>query len=77
MMELNNKQQKIFEQMQRYGHSKLKIFLFGMLLNGPEDPETDFQPIYFGNQTIRFCTENPTRLADKTEPAEDEDRVAA
>ena len=33
----------LFNQKQRYGCTDLKIFLFGLLLNGPEDPFSSFR----------------------------------
>ena len=52
----------IFDQKQRYGRANLKIFLSGLLLNGPNDVESidDSDESY-----LRRLAANPTRLADE------------
>ena len=54
----------LFEQKQRYGRADLKIYRFGCLLNGPEDPVISIPPLGF-DSAFTYLTENPTRLADE------------
>ena len=53
---------KLFEQKRRYGRVDLKIYLNGLHLNGPEDPEID-SVVY--NEPLCCLTENPTRVANE------------
>ena len=58
---------KMFEQKRRYGRADLKIFLGGLLLNGPDDPAINVFP--FSRDLSRgwlVClAENRSRLADE------------
>ena len=60
---------KVFEQKQRYGHADLKIYLGGLLLNGPDDPATNAfrnsSSEYLSGESLVCLTENPSRLADE------------
>ena len=53
----------LFDQKQRYGRADLKIFLSGLLLNGPEDPAID--SVQHFNDIFAHLVENPSRLADE------------
>ena len=54
---------KIFNQKQPDGRVKLKIYLAGLLLNGPQDPAINaFQNA--SNDEISYLAANPSRLAD-------------
>ena len=50
----------LFEQKQRYGRADLKIYLSGLLLNGPDDPAISLN----SSEIFRQLTENESRLAD-------------
>ena len=52
----------LFDQKQRYGHTELKIYLRGVLLDGPEDPAMNCHNIL---GFFTHLTENQTRLADE------------
>ena len=55
---------EIFEQKRRYGRSDLKVYLYGLLLNGSDDPQTNAR---FSNYREMFVhwAENTSRLADE------------
>ena len=53
----------LFEQKQRNGRTDLKIYLGGLLLNGPEDPAIDFSSNF--KEFFVHLAENPSRLADE------------
>ena len=55
-----SKVRKLFDQKQRYGCDSLKIYLCGLLLNGPDDPATSSSEAF-----LRCSAENPSRLADE------------
>ena len=48
---------ELFEQKQRYGRADLKIYLCGLLLNGPEDPAMSF------HLNFHHLTDHSTELA--------------
>ena len=54
---------ELFEQKQRYGLSDLKIYLRGLLLEGPNDPAID--SLEKNNELLRCLAENSSRLADE------------
>ena len=59
---------KLFEQKQRSGLVDLKIYLFGLLLNGPDDPTINAlrgSSGYLSGESIVFLSENRSRLADE------------
>ena len=60
---------KLFEQKQRYGRADLKIYLCGLLLNGPNDPAINaFRsccPSYLTKESLVCLAENSSRLADQ------------
>ena len=59
----NGRVSSLFEQKQRYGRTDLKVFLCGLLLNGPEDPILRSRGYL---EAIFDClAKNPTRLADE------------
>ena len=56
---------QLFEQKRRYNRTDLKIYRFGCLLDGPEDPlVTRFQN-YDDEALLVYLAENPTRLVDE------------
>ena len=55
----------LFEQKRRYGRTNLKIYLCGLLLNGPDDPAIRSLSSDFDRETLVQLTENPLRLADE------------
>ena len=55
----------IFEQKQRYGRADLKIFLWGCLLDGPDDPAKIYPNDWPWGVSIAHLVENPFRLADE------------
>ena len=60
---------KLFEQKQRYGRADLKIYLCGLLLNGPHDPAINTLrgscPRYLTGESLACLAENPSKLADE------------
>ena len=60
---------KLFEQKQRSGRADLKIYLYGLLLNGPHDPAINvFRNSflsYLNRESLVCLAENPSRLADE------------
>ena len=60
---------ELFEQKQRSGRADLKIYLSGLLLNGPHDPAMnalrDSSLNYLSREWIACLAENPSRLADE------------
>ena len=60
---------ELFKQKQRYGLADLKIYLFGLLLNSPDDPAInaldDSNPYYLKREWLVFLAENPSRQADQ------------
>ena len=56
---------EIFEQKQRYGSDDLKIYLYGLILKSPEDPETKSNFDKFGSEMFIHWAENQSRLADE------------
>ena len=58
----------LFEQKRRYERADLKIYLYGLLLNGPDDPAIN-APLYSSGYLTRkwfaCLAENPSRLADE------------
>ena len=62
---LNNQNEvsNLFDQKRRYNCAGLKIYLHGLLLNGPDDPATSsFEAL------LRCSAENPSRTADEIPP---------
>ena len=59
---------ELFEQKQRYGRTDLKIYLCGMLLNGPDDPARNALRCpsagHLNREAFGCLVENPSRLAD-------------
>ena len=53
---------ELFEQKRRCGRTDLKIYRFGLLLNGPDDPAS--AGIFDYNSAFVHLAQNPTRLAD-------------
>ena len=56
---------KMFEQMQRFGRVDLKVFQWGLLLNGPDDPAMHSLFNWLDRQGWRCLAENQSRLADE------------
>ena len=59
---------ELFEQKQRLGRADLKIYLCGLLLNGPDDPARNGLKYTFGHlnrESLVCLAKNPSRLADK------------
>ena len=55
----------LFEQKQRYDRAGLKIYLSGLLLDGPDDPAIDSLS-FLNEETFRCLAENSSKLADET-----------
>ena len=59
----------LFRQKQQLGRADLKIYLCGLLLNGPDDPVMssfrDSGSYYLGVQSFVSLAKNPSRLADE------------
>ena len=56
---------ELFEQKQRYGRDNLKIYRFGCLLNGPDDPLISSARFPDFSAAFVYLAENRTRLADE------------
>ena len=60
---------ELFEQKQRSGRADLKIYLCGLLLNGPDDPTRNAFDTscfdYLTRESFVCLAENPSRLADQ------------
>ena len=58
---------ELFEQKQRYGRADLKIYLCGLLLNGPHDPAINVRRFsnYPSRELLVCLAENRSRLADE------------
>ena len=58
---------KLFEQKQLSGRADLKIYLWGLLLNGPDDPAINVTrfPEYLSRELLVCLAENSSRLADE------------
>ena len=58
---------RLFEQKQRYGRTDLKIYLWGLLLNDPDDPAIDslFECLDEDEEALIELASNPSRLADE------------
>lgn len=61
----NDETSKLFEQKRQNGRVELKIFFFGVLLNGPDDPAMSFYYYFHKRETFVHLAENPSRLADE------------
>ena len=60
--------QQLFEQKEQSGRADLKIYLCGLLLNGPDDPAMNtflFPSNYPRGRAFVCWAENPSRLADE------------
>ena len=57
--------QELFEQKKRHGRANLKIYRFGCLLNGPEDPLMSSDRFPGFHKALAHLVENPARLADE------------
>ena len=55
----------LFEQKKRFGRTNLKIYLFGLLLNGPSDPVTGSLLSIYSARTIAFLAANLSRMAEE------------
>ena len=56
--------ENLFDQKRRYGRTDLKIYLCGLLLNGPDDPAiSSLFPVFEGS--LNQLAEHPSRLADE------------
>ena len=56
---------KFFEAKHHYGRTDLKIYLFGLLLNGPEDSIIHLDLDYTEVTTIEHLAKNPSKLAEE------------
>lgn len=54
----------IFDQKRRYGLSNLKVYLCGLLLDGPDDPTINFGLNYLNDRSFVYLAENKPKLAD-------------
>ena len=55
----------LFAQQRRNGRVDLKIFFFGFLVDGPEDPAFEFSRYFHRRETFDRLAEDPSRLADE------------
>ena len=64
---VNNRKdaEEIVKQKQRYGRADLKIYRFGCLLDGAEDPLVSSFGYFIDRGTFAYLAENSTRLADQ------------
>ena len=60
----SNNISQLFEQKQN-GRADLKIFFFGVLVNGPDDPGMRFYFYFHERETFVHLAENPSKLADE------------
>lgn len=56
---------KLFEQMERFGRTDLKIFHNGLLLNGPEDRALNYELGFVDRNFFEHLPESHSRLTDK------------
>ena len=56
---------ELFRQKQRDGRTDLKIYLWGLLLDCPNDPAIDHISIRLDNQSRHYLVENQSRLANE------------
>lgn len=56
---------KLFEQKQLYGRADLKIYYYGLLLNGPDDPASKSPRGYHDDEYFGYLVENQSRMADQ------------
>ena len=56
---------ELFEQKQRSGRADLKIYLKGLLLNGPHDPAINVLDEAYLGELFVCLSKNPSRLADE------------
>ena len=55
----------VFRQKQTYGRSELKIYLYGLLLNGPNDPLIGLGFDYYEEEVFTHLVQNSSRMADE------------
>lgn len=55
---------EIFAQKKRYGCTDLKVFVCGVLVNGPNDPDIEKIANHMADGYYRFLADNISRLAD-------------
>ena len=60
-----NKVANLFEQKQQYGLTGLKIYLYGLLLNGPDDTAIESLSPRLDNDALVHLAENLSRLTDQ------------
>ena len=56
---------QLFDQKQRYDRAHLKIFYFGLLLNGPQDPAMAYDFDNLSDESLGYLIANQSRLADE------------
>ena len=56
---------QLFDQKQRYGCVDLKIYLRGLLLNGPDDPAVGDDHTRFNERNLEYMVENHWRMANQ------------
>ena len=60
---------RVFERKQQYDRSKLKVYLLGLLLNGPDDPAIETvsakRGSYLSEEAFACLAQNTSRLADE------------
>lgn len=54
---------ELFEQKRRYGLTDLKVYLWGLLLNGADDPAMNSLTGFYDDSNIDYLAENSSRLA--------------
>ena len=67
-LQSNYRVSELFELKQRSGRADLKIYLSGLLLNGPDDPAIKalrYSSHYLSGKWLVCLAENPSRLADE------------
>ena len=56
---------ELFEQKQLDGRSDLRVYLYGCLLSGPDDPAIDSFSNFWSEDALAYLAENPSRLTDE------------
>ena len=64
-MNYSNHFSQIVEQKRQYGRTNLKIYLFGLIQNRPDDEEPNVGFEFFNNEFFIHLAENLSRLADE------------
>ena len=64
-LDYENSALQAFKQKQQCGNVNLKIYLWGLLMNGPDDPRMESHFEYFTDENIAYMAKNPLIFADE------------